>query len=304
MRLEYDQLHLATGATPVRPAAARASTCRSSTACRTSTTPPACCAASRPAAGRAAVERVGLRVVVVGGGYIGIEMAEAFVQRGAEVTLVEGSPQVMPTLDADMAAPLAEAMGKVGIDVRLDTRVEGIEAAPARGGGAGSGTDAVVAGGDRFPADLVVLGLGVAPNGEPGRRRRPRPGREGGDRVDRRQRTSADGVWAAGDCCESFHLIARAPVHIALGTVANKQGRVAGINIGGGYAAFPGVLGTAVSKVCHTEVGRTGPQRARGASSTASATSPPASRPPAGPATSPTPSRSRSRPSPSGAAGG
>jgi NADPH-dependent 2,4-dienoyl-CoA reductase/sulfur reductase-like enzyme len=68
-------------------------------------------------------------------------------------------------------------------------------------------------------------------------------------------------VWAAGDCCESHHLVARAPVHIALGTVANKQGRVAGINMGGGYAAFPGVLGTAVTKVCDIEIGRTGLSR-------------------------------------------
>jgi NADPH-dependent 2,4-dienoyl-CoA reductase/sulfur reductase-like enzyme len=77
-------------------------------------------------------------------------------------------------------------------------------------------------------------------------------------RVDRRQRTSADGVWAAGDCCESHHLVAGVPVHIALGTVANKQGRVAGINIAGGYAAFPGALGTAVTRVCSIEIGRTG----------------------------------------------
>jgi NADPH-dependent 2,4-dienoyl-CoA reductase/sulfur reductase-like enzyme len=76
--------------------------------------------------------------------------------------------------------------------------------------------------------------------------------------VDRRQRTSEEAVWAAGDCCESYHLVARAPVHIALGTVANKQGRVAGINMAGGYAAFPGALGTAVTKVCSVEIGRTG----------------------------------------------
>ena len=70
--------------------------------------------------------------------------------------------------------------------------------------------------------------------------------------------TSVDGVWAAGDCAESFHLVSRRPVHVALGTVANRQGRVAGINIGGGYATFPGVVGTAVTRVCSTEVGRTG----------------------------------------------
>jgi NADPH-dependent 2,4-dienoyl-CoA reductase/sulfur reductase-like enzyme len=76
--------------------------------------------------------------------------------------------------------------------------------------------------------------------------------------VDQRQRTSVDGVWAAGDCCESFHLVSRQQVYVALGTVANKQGRVAGTNIGGGYAVFPGVVGTAVTKLCSTEVGRTG----------------------------------------------
>lgn len=258
VRVEYDQLHLAMGATPVRPPlpgldlpfvhgvqnlddAARL--LQGAEAGRKG--------------GRGRAGGSGMRVVVVGGGYIGIEMAEAFVQRGAEVTLVEGSPQVMPTLDADLAGPLAEAMGKVGIDVRLETPVEGIEAADG-GTGAGHHAGVVVARGERFPADLVVLGLGVGPNAGLAADAGLDVGVKGAVRVDRRQRTSADGVWAAGDCCESFHVIARAPVHIALGTVANKQGRVAGVNLAGGYAAFPGVLGTAVSKVCRTEVGRSG----------------------------------------------
>jgi NADPH-dependent 2,4-dienoyl-CoA reductase/sulfur reductase-like enzyme len=72
--------------------------------------------------------------------------------------------------------------------------------------------------------------------------------------------TAIEGVWAAGDCVESFHLVSRRPFYIALGTVANKQGRVAGINLGGGYATFRGVVGTAVSKVCAVEVARTGLQ--------------------------------------------
>jgi NADPH-dependent 2,4-dienoyl-CoA reductase/sulfur reductase-like enzyme len=70
--------------------------------------------------------------------------------------------------------------------------------------------------------------------------------------------TSTEGVWAAGDCAEKFHLVSRRPVTIALGTHANKEGRVAGINLSGGYATFPGVLGTAVSKVCGYEVATTG----------------------------------------------
>jgi NADPH-dependent 2,4-dienoyl-CoA reductase/sulfur reductase-like enzyme len=76
--------------------------------------------------------------------------------------------------------------------------------------------------------------------------------------VDRQQRASVPGVWAAGDCCQSVHVVSGQPVHQALGTVANKQGRVAGINIGGGYATFPGVAGTAVTRICALEIGRTG----------------------------------------------
>ena len=90
-------------------------------------------------------------------------------------------------------------------------------------------------------ADLVVLGLGVTPNGELAGDAGAERGRRGALVVDRRQRTTLDGVYAAGDCCESHHLVSGRPVHVALGTVANKQGRVAGINLGGGYATFPGV---------------------------------------------------------------
>ena len=191
-------------------------------------------------------DRDGRRVVVVGGGYIGLEMAEAFVQRGLEVTLVEASDQVMPSLDTDVAAPLVGALEGLGIDVRLETPLEFVE------------DGAVVAGGERHPADVVVLGLGVVPNADLAAAAGIEVGVKGAIRVDRRQHTSADGVWAAGDCCESHHLVAGVPVHIALGTVANKQGRVAGINIAGGYAAFPGALGTAVTRVCSVEIGRTG----------------------------------------------
>jgi NADPH-dependent 2,4-dienoyl-CoA reductase/sulfur reductase-like enzyme len=76
--------------------------------------------------------------------------------------------------------------------------------------------------------------------------------------ADRQQRTSAEGVWAAGDCCQSTFLVTGEKVYAALGTVANKQGRVAGINLAGGYATFPGVVGTAVTKICALEIGRTG----------------------------------------------
>jgi len=185
-------------------------------------------------------------VVVVGGGYIGLELAEAFVTRQAHVTVVEAQPHVMSTLDGDMAAPIEQAMRKLGIDLRLNTHVIGFE------------DDAVLTSDGRMPADLVILGIGVEPNSELARDARIELGVHRSVHVDRQQRTSAPNVWAAGDCAESFHLVSRRPVYIALGTVANRQGRVAGINIGGGYAAFPGVLGTAVTRICDTEISRTG----------------------------------------------
>jgi NADPH-dependent 2,4-dienoyl-CoA reductase/sulfur reductase-like enzyme len=186
-------------------------------------------------------------VVVVGGGYIGLEMAEAFVRWGAQVTLVESNDQLMGTIDADMAERLLGPMRGMGIDVRLGTRVAGFE--PGK---------VVLPDGDPLAADLVVLGLGVTPNSELAADAGAETGVRGALVVDRRQRTTLDGVYAAGDCCESRHLVSGRATHVALGTVANKQGRVAGINLGGGYATFPGVLGTAITKVCSLEVARTG----------------------------------------------
>ena len=186
-------------------------------------------------------------VVVVGGGYIGLEMAEAFVRWGAEVSLVDGSDQLMRTLDPDVAALLLEPIARIGIDVRLGQRVAGFE--PNR---------VVLADGEALPADLVVLGLGVTPNSELASGAGAATGVRGALVVDRRQRTTIEGVYAAGDCCESRHLVSGRSTHVALGTVANKQGRVAGINLGGGYATFPGVVGTAITKVCGLEVARTG----------------------------------------------
>ena len=186
------------------------------------------------------------RVVVVGGGYIGLELAEAFVRRGAAVTVIERGPEVMGSLDPDMGALVSRAM-----------RAEGIEVACGTNAQAFTGTSVVTAAGE-VPADLVVLGTGVVPNTRLAIDAGIPTGVMAAVSVDRRQRTGADGVWAAGDCCASFNVVSGRPVYVALGTVANKQGRVAGINLGGGYATFPGVAGTAATRLCGTEVARTG----------------------------------------------
>ncbi|CAN5520318.1 FAD-dependent oxidoreductase [soil metagenome] len=196
------------------------------------------------------------KVVVVGGGYIGLEVAEAFVVRGASVVVVEREDEIMRTLDADMGALVREAMVRHGVDVRTGVTVTGFEPGPPSGGerrGSLVHTDA----GD-LEADLVVLGLGVQPNSELAEEAGLALGAAGAVAVNRRQATSVEGVWAAGDCCESYMLVTTRKVYVALGTVANKQARVAGTNIAGGYATFPGVVGTAVTRICDTEVGRTG----------------------------------------------
>jgi NADPH-dependent 2,4-dienoyl-CoA reductase/sulfur reductase-like enzyme len=197
------------------------------------------------------------RAVVIGGGYIGVEMAEAMKQRGLEVTLLEKSAQPMKaTVDPDMGALVHTAIEKQGIDVRTEAHVDGLDMRDGRVHG-------VVTPGGTLPADIVVLGIGVRPNTALAERSGLPLGPTGGLPTDLRMRVvgengPVEGVWAAGDCVQTIHRVSKRPVHVPLGTHANKQGRVAGINIGGGYATFPGVIGTAVTKVCDLEVARTG----------------------------------------------
>ena len=192
------------------------------------------------------------RAVVVGAGYIGLEIAEALVVNGVDVSLVEAAPQPMTTLDPEMGALVADAMREMGIHVYVDEPVEGFEST-------GGAVSAVVTENESLPADLVVLGLGARPNSKLAEE----AGLEVGERtrgivVDQRMQTPVANVWAAGDVTEKFPRVSREKVAIALGPHANKEGRAAGINIGGGYETFPGVVGTAVSKVCSLEVARTG----------------------------------------------
>ncbi len=192
------------------------------------------------------------RAVVVGGGYIGLEMAEAFLLRGLDVVLVERLEQPMATLDADMGARVAARMHGLGIDVRTGTAVEAFTT------GADSWVRAVETADGPIDADLVVVGLGVRPNVRLAHDAGVPVGPSGGLVTDARMATPVEGVWAAGDCAESFHRVSRRPVSIALGTHANKQGRVAGLNLSGTHARFPGVIGTAITKVGTTEIARTG----------------------------------------------
>lgn len=193
------------------------------------------------------------RAVVVGGGYIGLEMAEALLSHGLHVSLVDMLPQVMGTLDADMAALVADSLRALGVDLHLGEALKGFESREGK-------LVAVATDRGTLPTDVAVLGLGIRPDSALAKAAGVPLGERGAIRVDDRLETRIEGIWAAGDCAESFHLVSRRPVSIALGTVANKHGRVAGINLSGGTAAFPGVVGTAITKVRETEIARTGLQ--------------------------------------------
>jgi len=192
------------------------------------------------------------RAVVVGAGYIGLEVAEGLLERGLDVTVVEllGAP-MGAVLDADMAAGVANAMRAAGIDLRLNTAVTGFATVAGRVTAVETATGPVA-------ADLVVIGLGVRPNADLARAAGIGVGETGGIIVDDRLRTDTPHVWAAGDCVESRHRITGRSVVVALGTHANKQGRIAGTNIAGGQAAFGGVLGTAITRFQGVEIARTG----------------------------------------------
>ncbi len=155
------------------------------------------------------------------------------------------------TLDPDMGAMVSDALREIGVTLYLDEALTGYETTN------GSVTGVVT---DRrtIPADIVVVGLGARPNTKLATDAGLLSGEKGSIRVTPGMKTSDPDIWAAGDCAETFHLVSRKPFHVALGTVANKTGTVAGTNIAGGYATFPGVVGTAVSKICKFEVARTG----------------------------------------------
>ncbi|GAA5610838.1 flavoprotein oxidoreductase [Streptomyces platensis] len=195
----------------------------------------------------------GRRAVVVGAGYIGVEMAEALIRRGYEVTVLEQSAQPMSTLDPDMGALVHEAMCGMGIETVCGTTVTGVltdTAGRAR---------AVTTEDGEYPADVVVLGLGVRPETTLAAAAGLPLGESGGLLTDLAMRVRGqDHIWAGGDCVEVLDLVSGRTRHIALGTHANKHGQVIGANVGGGYATFPGVVGTAVSKVCDLEIARTG----------------------------------------------
>ncbi len=190
-------------------------------------------------------------VVVVGGGYIGLEMAESLTEIGKKVTLIELAPEILTLFDEDMAGLVRRHLEKKGVQVLTGEGLKGIL-------GRNGQVARVQTASQEIPAEAVLLSLGVRPQVELAKKAGLRIGETGAIWVNERMETSAEGVFSAGDCAETTHLVTGKKTWVPLGSTANKQGRVVGINVCGGSATFPGVLGTALFKTFDFKVAKTG----------------------------------------------
>lgn len=190
------------------------------------------------------------RALVLGGGYVGVEMAETFGRLGLQVRMMIRSGKVMrTTLDDDVRALVEEELTRQGVEV-VPGKPTGFEGRHR--------VEAVVTEDGRYPCDVALLSVGVRPEVTLARAAGVALGATGAIATDSHMCTNLPGVYAAGDCAETFHLVTGAPAYIPLGSTANKQGRVAGTNAAGGEATFGGVVGTMVVRAFDLVVARTG----------------------------------------------
>jgi NADH oxidase (H2O2-forming) len=198
-----------------------------------------------------AIKKEAKTAVVMGAGLIGLETAVALVERGVKTTVVELLPQILPVmLDEDMAKTVQEMLEKKEVNIMIRSGVEEF-----------IGTEkvtAIVAGGKQIEADLFICAFGVRANVNLAKNAGIALGETRAIKTNARMETNVKDVYAAGDCAECIHMITQRPTLSQLGTTAVRQAKVAGINAAGGYAVFPGALGSAVTKFFDTEIGVTG----------------------------------------------
>jgi NADH oxidase (H2O2-forming) len=188
---------------------------------------------------------------VIGAGYVGMEIADAFMTRGLKTTVINSQPTILSkTFDEDMSREVQRRFEEKGIELVLGRRAEAILG--------GDRVKAVVAGEHEIPADLVINATGVRPNVGFARAAGIEIGVTGGIKTNRRMQTSAEDVYAAGDCAETTNPITHSPALPLLGATAVRQGRVAGVNAAGKYSTYPGALFSVVSQMLDFEVGATG----------------------------------------------
>jgi NADPH-dependent 2,4-dienoyl-CoA reductase/sulfur reductase-like enzyme/rhodanese-related sulfurtransferase len=197
------------------------------------------------------------KAVVVGGGYIGLEMAEALTERGVGVSLVELAPQVMGTVDPEMAAPLHEELRRHGVELLLNTSVTGIA------DGESGGLCVHLSDGNSLDAHLVLLAIGVRPEVTLAREAGLVIGPCGGIAVNERMQTSDANIYAVGDAVEVTDFVGEHATVIPLAGPANRQGRMAADNICGRQSTYRGTQGTAICKVFDLDVAATGANEKR-----------------------------------------
>jgi NADPH-dependent 2,4-dienoyl-CoA reductase/sulfur reductase-like enzyme len=197
------------------------------------------------------VTRSSRSAVLIGGGYIGMEMADALKRRGLEVTVVEHAASVLKTVDPGFGTRVRDELQRHGIRVEANVRVERIDR---------EDTQLLVTGSNGFhtTADLVLVGVGVQPNSALARVAGIKVGERGAICVTRSMETNLPDIYAAGDCVETWHRVLNHPTYLPLGSTAHKQGRIAGENAVGGTREFAGTLGTQVVKVFDLVIARTG----------------------------------------------
>jgi NADPH-dependent 2,4-dienoyl-CoA reductase/sulfur reductase-like enzyme len=194
------------------------------------------------------------RAVVIGGGFIGLEMAEAFHHRGIHVTIVERNPHILPLLDRDLATHLQNQIPGAAFDFKTGANAarftaEGVEFAD----------------GSRLAADLILLSVGIKAEVELARAAGLEIGITGGVKTNGRMQSSDPDIYAVGDAAETIHSVTGARARIALAGPANRQGRIAGANAASARMTYPGALGTSIVRVLHMTAGFTGLNSAQAA---------------------------------------
>jgi NADPH-dependent 2,4-dienoyl-CoA reductase/sulfur reductase-like enzyme len=196
-------------------------------------------------------QRNARRAVIVGAGLISLEVCEAFRRLGLETTVVYRKDLPMRRLGEDFAEQILIELESNGTNFMGGTDLEGFEPTD-------SGTIIVHTSNGPLESDLVLIGIGVVPEVSLASEAGIELGPTGAIEANEYMQTNFPFIYAAGDCCECFHRISRKPVYAPLGDIANKQGRIAGTNIGGQNVLFPGIVGSICFKVFNLEVASTG----------------------------------------------
>ncbi|AOT70264.1 FAD-dependent oxidoreductase [Geosporobacter ferrireducens] len=192
------------------------------------------------------------KAVIVGGGFIGLEVAENLRERDIEVSVVELAPHILPPFDEEMALYAQNYMQEMGVNIFTEEKVTALEDCKGK-------VCRVITDQREIEADLVVLSVGVRPNVSLAREAGIEVGSTGAIKVDKSMKTSVPDIYAIGDCAETLHLVTGRPAWIPMGSTANKMGRVAAVNLmDTGKEILPGVLGTTIVKLFKLNAGKTG----------------------------------------------